>query len=65
MAHACNLSYLEVEIGRIEVQSQPGQIVHETPIFKISRVKWTGGGAPALQEQSSEFKPQSQTQKKK
>jgi hypothetical protein len=51
------------------VGSQPGQIVHETPISKITSAKYTGGVAqeveclickvPALQVQSPEFKLQS------
>jgi hypothetical protein len=32
-------------MGRIEVQSQPGQRAPETPISNISRAKWTGGVA--------------------
>jgi hypothetical protein len=32
----------ETEIRRIMVQVQPGQIVHETHISKITRAKWTG-----------------------
>jgi hypothetical protein len=35
----------EAEIGRIAVWGQPGQIVHETPISKTARAKWTGGVA--------------------
>jgi hypothetical protein len=31
------------------VQGQPGQIVHETPISKITRAKWTGDVAPAVE----------------
>jgi hypothetical protein len=37
--------------------------------FKITRTNWTGGGSsgrePALQVQSSEFKPRSQQKRKK
>jgi hypothetical protein len=45
------------------VLGHPGQIVCETTISKITRVKWTGRGAssstvPALQVQSLKFKPQ-------
>jgi hypothetical protein len=29
----------EAEIGRIEVQGQPGQMVHKTTISKITRAK--------------------------
>jgi hypothetical protein len=32
----------EAEIERLLVQSQPGQIVLETPFPKITRAKWTG-----------------------
>jgi hypothetical protein len=37
------LATWETEIGRIKVQDQPGQIVWETPISKITRAKCTGG----------------------
>jgi hypothetical protein len=38
------------EIRRIEVQGQPGQIVHENPpISKLTRAKWTGGVAHAVE----------------
>jgi hypothetical protein len=40
---ACIPSCLEIEIRRIEVWSQPWQIVHRDPISKITRAKWTGG----------------------
>jgi hypothetical protein len=50
------------------VQGQPGKIVHETPISKITRTKWTGGTAltaePALYTQSLEFKLQSHEKEK-
>jgi hypothetical protein len=58
------LATWEAEIGRIEVQGQPRQIVSEIPISKITRAKmgWRFGlshrGA-ALQVQSPEFKAQS------
>jgi hypothetical protein len=39
------LTTWEAEIGRIMVQGQPGKTVHKTPIFKITRVKWTGGSS--------------------
>jgi hypothetical protein len=42
------LSTWEAEIGRILVQGQPGQIVHETPISKITRGKWIGGVAQGV-----------------
>jgi hypothetical protein len=61
------------EMGRVVVQGQPEQTVHETTISKITKAKWTGGMAPsgrvpALQMRSPEFKPLSsnyQTRKKK
>jgi hypothetical protein len=34
------LATWEAEIGRISVRGQPGQIVHEIPISKISRASW-------------------------
>jgi hypothetical protein len=37
----------EAEIRRITVQGQSGQIVCETPIFKKTKAKWTGGVAQA------------------
>jgi hypothetical protein len=40
---------LEAEIGRIMVQAQPRQIVLKTPISKITRAKWTGGVAQAVE----------------
>jgi hypothetical protein len=44
------INYLEIEIGRIEVQGQNGQIVYETPpISKITRVKWTGDVAQVVE----------------
>jgi hypothetical protein len=63
------LATWEAEIERIMVQSRPGQIVQGELISKITRAKmdWrcgSNGEEPALQVQSPEFKPQSQTQKK-
>jgi hypothetical protein len=49
VAHTCNLNYSEVEIWRTAVQDQHKQIVHETPISKISREKWTGGITQAIE----------------
>jgi hypothetical protein len=49
VARVCNPSYLEAEIGRIMVQAQPRQIVLKTPISKITRAKWTGGVAQAVE----------------
>jgi hypothetical protein len=31
------------------VQGQPGEIVYETPIFKMTRAKWTGGMTQAVE----------------
>jgi hypothetical protein len=42
------LATWEAEIGRIEVQGEPEQIVHKTPAAKITRSKWTGGVAQAV-----------------
>jgi hypothetical protein len=42
VAHICNLTIWEVEIRRIVDGGQPRQIVHEIPISKIARTKWTG-----------------------
>jgi hypothetical protein len=39
----------EADIGRIVVQSQPGQIICETPISKITRGKWTVGVAQVVE----------------
>jgi hypothetical protein len=51
----------ETEIGRIAIPGQPRQMVCESPIFKVTRTKWTEGvvqrvGRPALQAWSPEFK---------
>jgi hypothetical protein len=37
------LATWETETGRILVTGQPRQMVHETPICRITRAKWTGG----------------------
>jgi hypothetical protein len=37
----------KAEIRKITVQSQHGQIVHETSISKITRIKWAKGMALA------------------
>jgi hypothetical protein len=43
------LATWEAEIRRIVVQGQPRQKVHEIPISKITRGKWTGGVVQAVQ----------------
>jgi hypothetical protein len=39
----------EAETGRTVASPQSGQIVHETPISKITRAKWTGGVAQIVE----------------
>jgi hypothetical protein len=39
------LATQEAEIRRITIQSQPGQIVFNTPISKITRANWSGAVA--------------------
>jgi hypothetical protein len=57
-----NLATWEAEIRRIADRGQPRQVVHETHLqSNQSKMNWTSGSsstAPALQVQSSEFKPQ-------
>jgi hypothetical protein len=43
------LATWEAEIRRITVRGHPGQIVQETPISKVTRAKWTGGVAQAVE----------------
>jgi hypothetical protein len=43
------LAIWEAGIRRIEVGSQPRQIVGETSISKITRAKWIGGVAQAIE----------------
>jgi hypothetical protein len=43
------LATLEAEIRSMAVQGQPRQMVQEIPIFKITRAKWTGGMAKAVE----------------
>jgi hypothetical protein len=45
----------EAEIGRMVVPSQPGQIVHKTPILKKTSQKRADGVAQGV---GLEFKPQ-------
>jgi hypothetical protein len=35
------LATSEAEKRRVEVLGQPGQIVYKTPIYKITKAKWT------------------------
>jgi hypothetical protein len=56
------LATQEAEFRRIVVQSQPGQIVHETLSQKTLHKNRTGGVA---QDESPEFKPQYQKKKNK
>jgi hypothetical protein len=65
------LATWEAEIGRIAVQGQPEQIVHET-LFKITRAKWTAGVARAVEHLfckgealSSNSNPTGKTRRKK
>jgi hypothetical protein len=58
------LAAWKAEIGRIEVQGQPGQTVGETPIFKETRAKWTGGVAQVVEHFAS-MKPWVQPQSHK
>jgi hypothetical protein len=52
------LATWEAEIGRIKVQGQLGEIVYETPpISKITRAKWAGGVAQAVQCLLCKWKP--------
>jgi hypothetical protein len=44
------LATWETETRSIMVQSQPGQIVQETPTSKITRPKWTGGVAQVVEQ---------------
>jgi hypothetical protein len=43
------LATWEAEIKRIKFRGQPVQIVGETQISKITRAKWTGGMAQAVE----------------
>jgi hypothetical protein len=43
------LRSLEAEMGSMEVQCQPGQIVHKSPSPKTTRAKWAGGMAQAVE----------------
>jgi hypothetical protein len=49
MAYAYNIATWETEIRRITVQGHPRKIVCETPISKITRAKWTGDVAQAVE----------------
>jgi hypothetical protein len=56
------LATQETEIGRIVVQSHPGQIVHKTVSQKYPTQKWADGVAQGV---GSEFNPQYRKKKKK
>jgi hypothetical protein len=43
------LATWKAEIGSIVVWGQPREIVHETPISKITRAKWAGGLAQVVE----------------
>jgi hypothetical protein len=43
------LATWEVVIQRITVLGQPREILHQTPISKISRAKWAGGVAQVVE----------------
>jgi hypothetical protein len=49
VAQACNPSYWEAEIRRIDVGDQSRQIIPGIPISKISRAQWTGGVAQEIE----------------
>jgi hypothetical protein len=61
VAHSCNPSYSGGSIRRIEVQSQPRQIVGETLFQKKKNHKKRAGRM--AQGVDSEFKPQYQKRK--
>jgi hypothetical protein len=42
------LTFVILATWEIEI-CQPGQIVHETPIFKLTRTKWTGDVVQVVQ----------------
>jgi hypothetical protein len=43
------LATWEADIGKTEVQGQLRQIVHKTPIPKITTAKWTGSVAQEIE----------------
>jgi hypothetical protein len=57
------LATWEAEIKRIGVPGQLKKIVHETPISKIARAKWTGGVYEALSSNLSHTHTHTHTQK--
>jgi hypothetical protein len=66
LAHVCNPSTWEAEIGSIVVQGQPGQVVRETAPNprqspKITRVKQTGGVTQAVEHRLLEHEDLSST----
>jgi hypothetical protein len=50
------ISTWEAVIWRTMVLGQPGQIVCETPISKITRANWTGGVAQAVEHPLCKYK---------
>jgi hypothetical protein len=56
VAPACNPSYQEAEIGGIEVQSQPGEIVLETLSRKNPSQKRAQGVGPEFKSQNCKKK---------
>jgi hypothetical protein len=59
------LATWETEIGKIMVQGQPRQIVHETSISKITRAKWTGDMAQTVEHLLCKFEATVPPKKKK
>jgi hypothetical protein len=62
VGHTYNLATQEAEISRMEVWSQPGQMVHKTLSQKTHNKKRAGGVAQGV---GPEFKHQYHTKKKK
>jgi hypothetical protein len=50
------LATWEAETGKIKNGGQHRQIVHKTPISKITRAKWTGGVDQAVEYLLFEYK---------
>jgi hypothetical protein len=56
VAHACNPIYSGGRVRRIEIQSQPGQIVHKT--LSQNALHKNRAGGVAQSEEGPDFKPQ-------